>query len=167
VTPLKEYCLIPLTQGQFAKVSQHRLEELRQWEWFAKWDATTRSFYAVRRVRLAEGWRQVSMHRQLLGLERGDKRQGDHKNHDTLDNTDGNLRISTPSQQIQNSQRRRSNKSGFKGVHLNKCNQMYLARIKLNGRQIYLGQRSTAEAAYRELYVPAALKHYGDFACLG
>jgi hypothetical protein len=42
------------------------------------------------------------MHRQLLGLCRGDKHEGDHINHDTLDNQLENLRVVSKSQNQQN-----------------------------------------------------------------
>ena len=42
----------------------------------------------------------------------------------------------------------------------------YIAQIKVNGKDIHLGYRSSAQAAYEELYVPAALKYHGDFARL-
>ena len=49
-----------------------------------------------------------SLHRMILGLPRGDKRQGDHKNGNKLDNRRTNLRIVTYAQNRQNEQPRRT-----------------------------------------------------------
>lgn len=39
---------IQLSQGQVAKVSPERFEELSQFNWYAQWNSNTQSFYAVR-----------------------------------------------------------------------------------------------------------------------
>jgi hypothetical protein len=106
------------------------------------------------------------MHRQILGLEKDDPRQGDHKEpRNTLDNRRKNLRIA-PSQSENNyNQRKHSNNtSGYKGVTYHIQTKAWMAQIQVNGKYIYLGYRDTAEAAWRELYVPAALKYHGEFA---
>jgi hypothetical protein len=170
--PHQDYRLIPLTQGQFAKVSPHRFEEINR----HKWQATRgghdgANFYAVRFIYLGKvngkyKYRTMSMHRQILGLEHGDPREGDHFNHDTLDNTDENLRIATRRQNACNGRTRADNKSGYKGVCWVKSKNLWMATISLNGKNKYLGLRKSAEQAYRELYMPAAIEHYGEFACL-
>lgn len=40
------------------------------------------------------------------------------------------------------------------------------AQIVVDRKTIYLGTRKTAELAYNELYVSAALKYHGEFARL-
>ena len=45
-----------------------------------------------------------------------------------------------------------------------RANSNYRARIGVGGKMVTLGVRKTAEAAHRELYVPAALKLHGEFA---
>ncbi len=157
------YREIPLTQGQVAKVSPNRYDELMQYSWRAWWNKNTRSFYAMRHkstVRSEPG--TIYMHRQILGLEKGDKRQGDHENHDTLDNTDGNLRVSDSHGQQGNKRLRRDSTSGFKGV--SRHGKKWKASIGSPSGRVHLGVRDTAEAAYLELYVPAALKYFGQFA---
>jgi hypothetical protein len=103
------------------------------------------------------------MHRQILGLEYGDPREGDHENHDTLDNTDKNLRIATHGQNMINrrASSSRKNDHGFKGVQVQgSCSS---AKVTVNGKQIYLGSCRTPEAAH-ELYREGARKYHGDFA---
>jgi hypothetical protein len=165
VTPLKEYRLIPLTQEQFAKVSLRRFEELNRFKWYSWWSPITQSFYAKRNSRESGFHRTVQMHRQILGLEHGDKRTGDHRDHDTLNNVDDNLRIATRVENNCNSRMRRSNRSGYKGVCRN--HKLWSASIQIDGKLMYLGSRATAAQAYFELYIPAALEHHGEFACFG
>ena len=54
----------------------------------------------------------------------------------------------------------------YREIPLTKRHGNYIAQIKVNGKDIHLGYRSSAQAAYEELYVPAALKYHGDFARL-
>lgn len=86
---------ILLTQNQVALVDDADFEWLSQWKWYAIWSPGIKGFYAVRRGRLPDGRRSlIRMHRQILGLDMADKRQGDHVNHDTLDNRRENLVVS-------------------------------------------------------------------------
>jgi hypothetical protein len=101
------------------------------------------------------------MHREILGLKKGDIHTGDHRNHDTLDNRRSNLRIATRVEQQRNKRKNSKNTSGFKGVYPK--NKGYAAAIKVGGKQIYLGTRKTAEAAH-VLYREAALRLHGEFA---
>lgn len=115
-TPL--YREIQLTQGQVALVSEHRFEELNSFKWYARWDPAMMSFYAERAISKGKGRQsKLHMHRVILGLAHGDKRHGDHKNHDTLDNRDENLRIATRSENLCNRGACINNRSGFKGVY--------------------------------------------------
>ena len=137
---------IPLSQGQFAIVDDEDFEELNQFRWYAGWARNTHSFYAKRKLRWRNGKQVMElMHRRILGLERGDKRHGDHLNHTTLDNRRSNLRIVT-------NQENQHNRRG-KGFSWNKQNKKYKARITVNGIERYLGLFDTpaeARAAYLE-----------------
>ena len=71
-TPL--YREIQLTQGQIAIVDAGDFDWLSQWNWQADLSHTG-AYYARRGVWCADGkQRHISMHRQILGLEWGDKR---------------------------------------------------------------------------------------------
>jgi hypothetical protein len=163
-----DYRSLELTQGQVCFVSPHRFDELRKFKWFAKWDSSIQNFYAVRQQKRVDGTqRVVFMHRVILGLESGDPRKGDHKNRKrTLDNTDDNLRISTSQQQSYNTGKRRNNSSGYKGVFFEKRQGRFRSQIRVNGKRVHLGYRLSAYDAYVELYVPAANKLHGEFACV-
>lgn len=133
---------IPLTQRQFAIVDDDMYEYLNQWKWSAYWSSNTQSFYAVRNGKMKNGKQPtVSMAREILGLKYGDKRQADHIDHKTLDNQMSKLRIVTH-------QQNHFNRRNPKGFYLHKPSQKYLARIKLNGKFIFLGYFLTTKEAH-------------------
>lgn len=76
--------LIPLTQGQFAKVDDEDFAWLSQWNWRAHYSPCSKSFYAMRSAPSSEGGAAIYMHRLILGAQKG--QQVDHESHDTLDN---------------------------------------------------------------------------------
>jgi hypothetical protein len=153
---------IPLTQGQHAIVDTHLYEWLMEYRWFAQMNPHTRSYYAATSV----GRARVEMHRLIMGLDKGNPRKGDHEmSGHTLDNRGSNLRPATGAQNAKNRRMNRNNRSGFKGVYPVPGGR-YAAKIKVDGKAIFLGLRDTAEAAHRELYIPAASAHHGEFARL-
>lgn len=89
------------------------------------------------------------MHRFLLGLGCGDKRQVDHENRDGLDNRRDNLRVVTHQQNGFN--RGAKGYSWFRG----KCQ----AHIKVNGKNIHLGYFDTPAEAHA-VYLDAKQKHH-------
>lgn len=144
---------IPLTQGQVALVDDADYEWVSQWRWYAHWSRCTKSFYAERTIRFANGKQTtIGMHRALLGLEPGDKRQADHINHDTLDHRRENLRIVT-------SQQNRFNQRDSKGYHWDRHAKKFQARIGLNGKQQHLGLYDLASDA-RAAYLAAKAKYH-------
>jgi len=155
---------IPLTQGQFAIVDDADYAWLNQWKWCAH--KIRDYFYAVRHSSRKKGKRYtLLMHRVILGLERGDKRQGDHRNRNTLDNSQDNLRICTPRQNAMNRKAFSNTTSKYKGVSWNRQAKKWQAQIKIKGESRYLGSfdlEIDAAIAYNE----EAKKHYGEFAYL-
>ena len=132
---------IELSQDQWALVSKKDYDRLSKYRWGAYWNKDIKSFYAVRKAKLPSGrWTTIQMAREILGLERGDKRQADHIDHDTLDNRRCNIRIVTPSQ----NQHNRKNVKGWK-----KQGNKYRAAIKANGKYIYLGLFDTPTEAHQ------------------
>ena len=166
------YREIPLTQGQVALVDVEDYAALSTHSWYAKWSAKMGSYYAARNEPLADGkQRTVRMHREILGLKHGDKRHSDHALHVTLDNrrfVDGveNLRIAARRDNLCNRLRYRNNTSGYKGVSFSISANKFQAYIRIDGRQIHLGYRETAEEA-AELYRTAAPRYHGKFAYVG
>ena len=90
--------------------------------------------------------RTVYLHRALLGLERGDRRQADHINRDRLDNRRSNLRIVTAAQNRQNV-RATGGYSVFRGVTFHRGERKWQAQAQLNGKHTTIGRFSTEEAA--------------------
>lgn len=161
---------IQLSQGQVALVDDCKCEELNQWKWSAMWNPRAKSYYAFRQSCLPtiDGQpkirRPLYMHRFLLGLEYGDPRIGDHREpSETLNNQLSNLRIAnTDTESNANQTLRSDNTSGFKGVSQRSDGYGYTAYCR--GRN--LGTRLTPDAAFYELYVPAAKAAFGEFARL-
>lgn len=168
MTPLPEpsYREIPLTKGQVARVSPERYEEVSAFNWYAYWSKRGRCFYAARNSPRIKGKRHcILMARYILGLDYGDPLEADHINRlDTLDNTDGNLRIVDRTRQNWNRGRQSNNICGFKGVSKDTKTGKYAARIKVDGEQRFLGLRDTPEEA-AELYKAAAIANFKDHAC--
>jgi hypothetical protein len=145
--------------GHVAIVDAADYEWLMQWKWFGA-ENYPGKIYVIR----TEGRnRQLKMHREILGLTRGDDRIADHINGNTLDNRRCNLRIATNAQNGHNRGASSNNKAGFKGVSRN--GNRWRAYIMVNAKSIYLGSHPTPEAAYAA-YRSAAEKYHGEFARL-
>jgi AP2 domain len=110
--------------------------------------------------------RRLYLHRYLLDLDFGDKREGDHIDpKDTLNNMDHNLPIADRKGQCRNQTKRKHNTTGFKGVCKNKRGRRWRAIIGVDRTRLFLGNYLTPEEAARA-YDVAALIHFGEFANL-
>jgi len=87
----------------------------------------------------------------------------DHINQIKADNSIGNLRLATQSQNNMNKKVQSNNKTGLKGVYLYKKNMKYTAAIKANGKRHYLGYFDTQEEAH-QAYIKASGELHGQFA---
>ena len=164
--PQSKYLMIPLTQGQFARVDKDLWNWLMNWNWQAHFDPHTNGFYAVRRASVGKGKQlTIPMHRQIKGLLPGDGKLCDHEDGDTLNNRRNNLRIATHAQNGHNRKTPRTNASGFKGVWKRKDSGKYEAYICVRKKRIYLGCHETAEAAGKA-YAEASKQLHGKFARL-
>jgi hypothetical protein len=110
------------------------------------------------------GKQQALVHRMIMGAKTNELI--DHINGNGFDNRKENLRFCN---RIQNGQNRGPNKknkySGFKGVTKNVKTGSWVAQIKIEYKNLYLGSfRSEIEAAMA--YNDAAIRHYKEFAWL-
>lgn len=116
----------------------------------SKGSAATRTHTAIR------------LHRFLLGLDKGDPREGDHINHNRLDNRRSNLRILTLAENRQNVPGR-SGASLFRGVYWEKRQRKWIANATVGGKAYHLGtftdEREAAEVArqWRLANMPGAV----------
>lgn len=87
----------------------------------------------------------------------------DHKDLDKSNNRFRNLREASSSLNKRNSPVYSSNKTGLKGVSLNKRGGKYRAQISINGSTRRIGSFLTAEEAHAA-YVAEASRLFGEFA---
>jgi hypothetical protein len=137
------------------------------YEWLSKfrWRVIGKG-YAARNVAdktKASGRTASYMHREILGLERGDATVVDHINGNPLDNRRCNLRACNISQNGMNRGAAAHNKSGLKGVFWDKRRNKWTAYIRAEGKQKYLGLFVSPELAH-QAYSVAAQEYHGAFA---
>ena len=159
---------IELSQGYYALVDASDYEELNKYKWSAK--KCDKNYYVYREKYLGiEKGKQKSlpiyMHRYLMGLKKGDKRQVDHINHNTLDNRRCNIRIVTLSQNHMNRIKHKGHTSIYKGVHYFPRDNNWRAQIKGANRPIHIGYYKTQKEAAKA-YDKEAKKYFGEYAKL-
>ena len=150
---------IGLTKGKYAIVDAIDYELVSQYNWYTQ--NANGVFYAASRIK----GKIVLLHRFLLGLKFGDKRCGDHINHNTLDNRRENIRICTRQQNQQNRRVQSNCKSRLKGAYRCTGSKTWTSRINVNGKDIYLGTFKTKELAHKA-YQQAAQKYFKEFCCV-
>jgi len=154
---------IPLTQGRYAIVDPEDYPHLAKYKWRLCRTKGKNVLYAERSITLPNGkYSRLLMHRQLLHVPDG--YVIDHINGSGLDNRRANLRPATVAQNAWNS-KKRSPRSGYKGVWFAKDKRKWRAAIVCNRKRIHLGyfkRRTDAAKAYDI----AAKKYHGAFAVL-
>ena len=165
--PEVEYLTIPLSQGQVMKVSleDEWLAESRYWH--AVFNKKVNGFYAVTNLSESEKEERLStlFVRQILGLNVGDPRRGDHINHNTLDNRRSNLRIVSNSQNAMNSFKHKDGSSRYKGVSWDKnfSKRPWHSQISKDRIKYHLGNFTTEELAHLA-YCYKAEELFGEYA---
>jgi hypothetical protein len=145
-------------------VDNEDFEHISQLNWHIHRHCNT--FYSMRHI-YVEGKRTCTlMHRDLLGLRKGDPNV-DHIDGDELNNQNSNIRLATTHQNGEN--RRKSptfkTSSKYKSVCWYKAGSCWRANIKIHGKSVHLGLFDIEENAARE-YNAVALKYFGEFAKL-
>lgn len=117
-----------------------------QWRWHLA------DGYAVRNGRTVDGTRfKIYLHRELLGLSYRDRREGDHRDRNPLNNSRANLRVTSHAGNRQNVDAYRGAASKYRGVSWHKGTRRWQARVQVNGMSRFVGRFSNeldaAEAA--------------------
>lgn len=123
-------------------ITTNRLERAQEFGgiWCLYYSPDTKTFYVQGSSPMVNYERKtVKLHRWITNAPKGMK--VDHRNHDTLNNTDDNLRICTHKENAQNRKiANTSNKSsGIRGVSWHKQEKKWRAVVRVNGKQIHLG----------------------------
>lgn len=150
------------------QVDDEDYEELSKYKWILVKSRNT--FYAQKHYINKFGKRScIQMHRFILGLDIGELKKVDHINGNGLNNQKFNLRACTNTENMRNRRIKTAHKntctSRYKGVYW--CRASWRAEITFDGRKIGLGcfPLECEEIAGRA-YDLAAIKYYGEFACL-
>ncbi len=105
----------------------------------------------------------MMLHWIVLGLEKSNTLIVDHINRDKTDCRRSNLRIVTNQQNCMNRGIGKRNKTGYLGTFYNKQRGYYMAKISINGAQIYLLRSESLEECARA-YNYASELLFGEFA---
>ncbi|WP_061576552.1 HNH endonuclease [Bacillus licheniformis] len=154
-----QYKEIILTNGGVCLVDEEDFYYLSKF----KWHKRKSDGYVARTVYDKGTFKTIRMHREIL--KPPPELVVDHINRDKLDNRRENLRIATRSQNTANSIKPSTNKSGYKGVHYRKDQRKWRACIRVNQKNISLGQYDDPEKAARA-YNKAAVEYFGEYARL-
>lgn len=166
-TPEPSTIQIPLPRGYVTIIDEVDADLIHlNWRVQLRHNNATGTPYAVRK---SKGGMLERIHRIILSRILGRDLLGgelcDHKDGNGLNNCRSNLRLATHAQNMRNSQIRRNNTSGYKGVMWYAKTKKWRARIRFNNQGMDLGDYKDIKDAARA-YNEAALKYHGEFACL-
>lgn len=164
---------ILLSSGHLIWVSPEDYEHLSLHKWSISQNGRkdrNLKFYIHRHGYQGSKQIKIYLHREVLGLMRGDGKKVDHIDGDTLNNTRENLRIATSGGNSANRCKQKAygkspTSSRFKGVTRLKNRDRWKASICNEGKQHFLGS-FTEEKLAALAYDDAAQKFYGEFALL-
>jgi hypothetical protein len=146
---------IPLKSGDIALIDKEDYILVKMFSWHIK----NKNGY-VQSARNKINKKRILLHRLILNPQ--DNKDIDHINGNILDNRKSNLRVCTNKENHWNTDLKKSNKSGYKGVSWDKEKEKWYTSIRLNEKTISLGRYNTAEEA-SEAYKKASLEHHKEF----
>lgn len=139
---------IPLTKGKYALVDDQDYKKVNELKWYFEHGYARHSNPVL------------YMHRFILQAKKG--QICDHKNGNKLDNRRVNLRFCSVSQNLMNAKRRKSNRSGYRGVSFDNTRHKWLAQIAVHKVNKHLGRFDSKKAAVIA-YNMAAKQLFGEF----
>lgn len=137
---------IPL-RARDGSVRAYAIVDAADADWVNQWRWSLNEGYAARCEYIGRKVRHVYLHRELLGLARGDGLKGDHRDRDKLNCRRSNLRVSTHRGNMQNTSSRMGTSSRYRGVHWSKAHQRWQAQVGVDGKSTYLGLFDSEEEA--------------------
>lgn len=150
---------ILLTRNKIALIDDEDFEKVSQFKWLCN-----ASGYVVHHLPRKDGKRQALwMHRLILNAPKS--MVVDHINHDTLDNRKENLRLCSRNENCHNRLKNKKSLSIYKGVCWQKRVGKWRGQIILAGKKKHIGY-FTSEDIAAKAYNEAAIKNYGQFACI-
>lgn len=145
---------------QEALISTSKLDQAKEFHssWYVWWNKNTKSLYVAGMSSKGRKNRKVAyLHRWITKAP--DDKVVDHINHNTLDNTDGNIRVVTNTENQQNRKGASANsKSGILGVHWEKRDKKWISKMQLNGKSITVGYFDDVHQAEQAI-VEARMKY--------
>jgi hypothetical protein len=131
---------IPL-YAKDGSIRAHVIVDAADADWVNQWRWRMNLGYAVRSERIDGINHTIILHRELLGLVRGDHMEGDHRDRNRLDCRRHNLRAMPKKGRpnMQNLPSRKGSSSQYRNVSWNAKLQKWIVSIKRNDRNIHIG----------------------------
>lgn len=129
---VRAYAIVDATDADF----------VNQWRW-----GLIGKRYVARSAWVDGRTRNFYLHRELMGLTRGDGLEVDHRDRNRLNHRRSNLRVVTPRANSQNVSSTAGTSSKYRGVTWDKRRRKWQAQVMADGKRQHLGSYSSEEEA--------------------